>query len=289
MSFRVKPSYDHFRVFGSLCYAHNHSRTRNKFDEHAHKCVFIGYPPGQKGWKVYDLATKQIYASRDVAFYEHVFPWAQEADNRESSSTEHAFYHQPLAQDYTMVSRPIHNDCTPLLQGRGTGSVDASSSPLETYLSLGDTSISGHGQSGTKEVGPSTVAVEGCLECTLVGALFTASSCGTGPLVHSDGPSLVNDTTPTSPGQGEIPSRQPNSRPQRNRPPPAHLQDFICHVVASQGPILSPLQDSSSDMPYSLSNFLSYNNFSASHRVLLTAITSHDEPKTFSRVASQSQ
>jgi len=33
--FGVQPSYKHIWVFGSLCYVHNHSRTRDKFDTRA--------------------------------------------------------------------------------------------------------------------------------------------------------------------------------------------------------------------------------------------------------------
>ena len=30
--FGIKPTYDHVKVFGCLCYAHNHEATRDKFD-----------------------------------------------------------------------------------------------------------------------------------------------------------------------------------------------------------------------------------------------------------------
>ena len=30
------------------------------------RCMFLGYPHGQKGWKLYDIATQKILVSRDV-------------------------------------------------------------------------------------------------------------------------------------------------------------------------------------------------------------------------------
>ena len=39
--------------------------------------VFLGYPFGKKGWKVCDLETREIFISRDVVFYEGVFPFAR--------------------------------------------------------------------------------------------------------------------------------------------------------------------------------------------------------------------
>ena len=35
----------------------------------------MGYPYGQKGWKVYDLETHEIFVSRDVTFFENQFPF----------------------------------------------------------------------------------------------------------------------------------------------------------------------------------------------------------------------
>ncbi|XP_048633129.1 uncharacterized protein LOC106359481 [Brassica napus] len=40
------------------------------------RCIFTGYPFGQKGWKVYDLEKKEFLISRDVVFYETEFPMA---------------------------------------------------------------------------------------------------------------------------------------------------------------------------------------------------------------------
>ena len=36
-------------------------------------CIFIGYPEGTKGFKLYDMSTKEFIRSRDVVFDEERF------------------------------------------------------------------------------------------------------------------------------------------------------------------------------------------------------------------------
>ncbi|GKC90760.1 cysteine-rich receptor-like protein kinase 8 [Tanacetum coccineum] len=70
------PTNDHLRVFGCLAMASNPSRTTDKFAERGVPCLFIGYPLHQKGYKLYNLQTHSVFVSRDVVFYEHVFPFS---------------------------------------------------------------------------------------------------------------------------------------------------------------------------------------------------------------------
>jgi len=44
--------------------------------------VFLGYPFGTKGWKVYDQETQDIFVSRDVVFQEGIFPFDNASKNR---------------------------------------------------------------------------------------------------------------------------------------------------------------------------------------------------------------
>nr|GEX14065.1 retrovirus-related Pol polyprotein from transposon TNT 1-94 [Tanacetum cinerariifolium] len=69
------PAFDHLRVIGCLSYAVVTRPYKDKFDNRGIKCILIGYPQNQKGYKLYNLVIKEVFLSRDVLFDEKVFPF----------------------------------------------------------------------------------------------------------------------------------------------------------------------------------------------------------------------
>lgn len=73
--FQEIPDYDTRKVFGKLCYATVVPQPTDKFAARANKGVFLGYPYGKKGYKVYNLDTHIVFISRDVRFIRIIFPF----------------------------------------------------------------------------------------------------------------------------------------------------------------------------------------------------------------------
>lgn len=50
---------------------------RDKFDTKAIKAILIGYAGSYKGYKLYNITDKYFFISKDVIFYEHIFPFKE--------------------------------------------------------------------------------------------------------------------------------------------------------------------------------------------------------------------
>uniref|UniRef100_A0AAV1TLZ0 Polyprotein n=1 Tax=Peronospora matthiolae TaxID=2874970 RepID=A0AAV1TLZ0_9STRA len=66
LGFKVKPTLDHLRVFGSRGYAHIDEAKRTKLEPKSFRCLLLGYPENVKGYRVYDLDASKVKVSRSV-------------------------------------------------------------------------------------------------------------------------------------------------------------------------------------------------------------------------------
>lgn len=72
--FGKPPTIQHFRVFGSLCYASDPKKL-DKFAPRAIPIVHLGYSSSQKGYVLYDLVSQSFFVSRGIVFKEDIFPF----------------------------------------------------------------------------------------------------------------------------------------------------------------------------------------------------------------------
>ena len=90
--FNRKPDVSNLRVFGCVAYTHIPDHQRKKLEEKSRKCIFVGYPDGTKGFKLYDLTKGAFIRSRDVIFEERTF---HEFKRQKSSEQNSEFFYPP--------------------------------------------------------------------------------------------------------------------------------------------------------------------------------------------------
>nr|AAC67205.1 putative retroelement pol polyprotein [Arabidopsis thaliana] len=260
-----KPDYDQLRVFGSACYAHRVTRDKDKFGERSRLCIFVGYPFGQKGWKVYDLSTNEFIVSRDVVFRENVFPYAtNEGDT---------IYTPPVTCPIT-----YDEDWLPFttLEDRGSD---------ENYLSDPPVCVTNVSESDTEHDTPQSLP-------TPVDDPLSPSTSVTPTQTPTNSSSSTSPSTNVSPPQQDTTPIIENTPPRQGKrqvQQPARLKDYILYNASctpNTPHVLSPSTSQSSssiqgNLQYPLTDYISDECFSAGHKVFLAAITANDEPKHF--------
>ena len=94
--YNQKSDVSNLRVFGCIAFAHIPEHMRKKLEEISRKCVFVGYPEGTKGYKLFDLSTKSFIRNRDVIFDEKKL---NKFNSKHSSKPSSDFYYPASVAD----------------------------------------------------------------------------------------------------------------------------------------------------------------------------------------------
>ena len=70
--------------------------------------MFLGYPPGYKGYKLLDLENDQVFISQNVQFHEMIFPF-----NKVSSTPDDIFYDRVLPRSHNHPFPSSNQSSTP--------------------------------------------------------------------------------------------------------------------------------------------------------------------------------
>lgn len=159
--FGKPPNTNHMKSFGCLCFVSTLKQGRTKFQPRATPCIFIGYPYGQKAYKVYDIKNQKVLVSRDIVFHEKHYPYHLKDNNPSpfatfylpSSTTpnlsyEDTFIPTVMQQTPRLSALPNEFPQTPIQDITHTPNHTPSppshvsaSPPYTTHSNLNDTSI----------------------------------------------------------------------------------------------------------------------------------------------------
>lgn len=100
--------YTNFKSFCCLPHASKIQQNPTKFDHRSHKCVFLGYQDGTKGYLIYNLSTNNFFVSRNICLYELHYPFSITHDHLPLPSP-HIIHHDTTDLDPflpTLISPP---------------------------------------------------------------------------------------------------------------------------------------------------------------------------------------
>ncbi|KAI3680226.1 hypothetical protein L2E82_50551 [Cichorium intybus] len=255
--FRRKPSYDHMRVLGCLAYFWNTDTKGDKFAPRGKAGVFLGYPFGTKGYKIYDLEKGKLIVSRDVKFIESVFPLASHKENVDLGDNE-------IVTEYQQVLvTECHEETSKSNMAENDGDHCDENAKNNSSVVFEQEVING--------MDPSIQPDE-------------PNSPPHDP-IHADEANRVSQPNADHPRQPIHDTSRRTS--QRVKTQPARLKDYEVSMPPSVDHA-HPSSDQGSSTVHPLAHYISYDKFSNGHKAFLTAITSHDEPKTFFK-ASQDE
>ncbi|GJX29327.1 putative RNA-directed DNA polymerase, partial [Tanacetum coccineum] len=87
MLYGREPSLSHLRCFGCLCFS-SILNTSDKFSSKSEKCILIGYSSSKKAYKLLSLENRSYIFSRDVKFYETIFPYKMKSNKTIKTNSE---------------------------------------------------------------------------------------------------------------------------------------------------------------------------------------------------------
>ncbi|TXG51246.1 hypothetical protein EZV62_023770 [Acer yangbiense] len=122
-----KPAIDHFKIFGSVAYAHIPDEKRKKLDNKGEKCVFLGVSEHSKAYKLFNPSTNKIVTSRDVIFdEENTWNWTEngstqqqqhipvnfdeDGDDKKDGQSYQQYDQQPLQQEQQHLQPSISRE-----------------------------------------------------------------------------------------------------------------------------------------------------------------------------------
>ncbi|PNY16454.1 flavonol sulfotransferase-like protein [Trifolium pratense] len=252
------PDISNLKVFGSLCYAATLSAHRKKLDSRSRKCLLLGFKFGVKGHILLDLKSREVFVSRDVVFFEHIFPFQQQSQDVAVKS--HLSHSQSPLYDDPFIDCPHSSPESPSPNDPISSPPPSNSLPHDIHNSIPN-------QSPILNSPP---------HASTLHTPSTNNHDTDNPTVSI--PSYVSHHPTPSPAMPPPPTRKSN---RITHPPPYLTEHYYCNAAIHDSTKDTP--SSSSKCKYPLSSYISYQHLSSAHHHYLSNISTISEPTCYEK------
>jgi hypothetical protein len=127
LDFKVKPTLEHLRVFGSHGYVHTDKAKRTKLEPKSFRCILLGYAENVKGYRVFDLDASKVKVVRSVKLDEREVDGIYETQSVQNGTVVH------VSEDAHDAVVPAPVERQPVMEEPMEGvENDASDEPMES-------------------------------------------------------------------------------------------------------------------------------------------------------------
>jgi hypothetical protein len=147
--FSKMPGVQHLHTFGCVVHVKNTTTNLKKLDDCNRQMIFIGYEPGSKAYRGYNLVTKKVHVTRDIVFDEQA-QWDRSAggdrgehdgDDTFTVEMEYSIVIQeeelvdagPGSPDLAVAASPTPHALSPSPSSRGADEAGGQSVKLATH------------------------------------------------------------------------------------------------------------------------------------------------------------
>ncbi|KAD4177991.1 hypothetical protein E3N88_26582 [Mikania micrantha] len=268
------------RVFGCLAYFKSTETKGDKFKEKGKPGIFVGYPRGTKGYKIYDAKHNKIIISRDVKFFENLIPFKNEKFQEEDIFIPTKWWDEEtqFSDESNEAIQPQTEPCTSDL-GRDPQTENVSyDGPIRHVTDQANSTsqnqdhINDFHTQPTEPTSPNIIP-RNCDHIPHPTPNTQEAPFSPETIYEPTGPSIVNVEPP---------------KERRNKSLPKHLADYEVKLPPSIDHGQSTSNQESSTV-HPLAHFISYDKFTSNHKAFLAAITSNYEPKFFHQAVQNSK
>ncbi|GAU40777.1 hypothetical protein TSUD_26570 [Trifolium subterraneum] len=240
------PDISNLKVFGCLVFVSTLQSNRHKLDSRSRRCISLGFKPGMKGHILFDLKSKELFISRDVVFFENVFPYCDKKHNINEPSSSRV-----TSDSYDDLTFLHHSHTPP----------HHTTSSKNQHITLTDNPQTNHPPYTPNP--PST-------------SIQTNHPTITSP------PSNLDSHQPNQIPQPISNTNHHIRKSLRQSKPPGYLQDYHCNLLTNllHDSSTDTLQ-STSQCKFPLSDFISYDHVSNAHKHFALNLSTLTEPTSY--------